>query len=182
MLEAKILQSSNMAGDCKDFLQCSLDNNCCLKLSSILHAFNAAISEEQAWAVCFQTAKCMMNEWNSDSSSCYCLSDTAHVLIHKDGFIHRSTVKLCSKGKHLIYNRTQSLCLYEIILRILTTCWHRSRSPSTRADGFWQPESRPARVGNKHLFDRRIAGGCVFLMLNIQNASAVIFQFGLRKI
>lgn len=125
-----------MAGDCKDFPQCSLDNNGCLKLSSILHAFNAAISEEQAWAVCFQTAKCMMNEWNSDSSSCYCLSDTAHVLIHKDGFIHRLTVKLCSKGKHLIYNRTQSLCLYGIILRILTTCWHRSRSPSSRAEGF----------------------------------------------
>lgn len=92
-----------MAGDCKDLPPCKLDNNGCLKLSAILHAFNAAISEEQAWAVCYQTAKCMVNEWNSDSSACYCLSDPAHILIHKDGIIHRSTVKLRSTGKMIVY-------------------------------------------------------------------------------
>ncbi|XP_055953265.1 protein spire homolog 1-like [Argiope bruennichi] len=85
-----------MAGDCKKFSRCSLDSNGCLRLSTILQSFSAALSEEQAWAVCFQAAKCMVNEWNSDSSSCYCLSDTSHLLIHKDGYVHRSSVKLSS--------------------------------------------------------------------------------------
>ncbi|KFM61291.1 hypothetical protein X975_05709, partial [Stegodyphus mimosarum] len=86
-----------MAGDCTESPRCSLDEIGCLKLSGILQAFNSGLSEEQAWAICYQSAKCMVNEWNSDSSSCYCLSDTSHVLIHKDGYIHRSTVKLSSK-------------------------------------------------------------------------------------
>ncbi|GIX80211.1 KIND domain-containing protein [Caerostris darwini] len=84
-----------MAGDCK-FSRCSLDPNGCLQLSTILQSFSASLSEERAWALCFQSAKCMVNEWNSDSNSCYCLSDTSHLLIHKDGFVHRSTVKLSS--------------------------------------------------------------------------------------
>lgn len=159
MLEVKILQSSNMAGDCKDFPQCTLDKNGCLKLSSILHAFNAAVSEEQAWAVCFQTAKCMVNEWNSDSSSCYCLSDTSHVLMHKDGYIHRSTVKLCSKGKihssppfliikiYHSYKRASSN-----VYKMRTTCSRRART-----DGFCQPGSRPVLFGCPRTTDRQTA-------------------------
>ncbi|GIY10035.1 KIND domain-containing protein [Caerostris extrusa] len=87
-----------MAGDWK-FSRCTLDPNGCLQLSTILQSFSASLSEERAWALCFQSAKCMVNEWNSDSNSCYCLSDTSHLLIHKDGFVHRSTVKLSSSGK-----------------------------------------------------------------------------------
>lgn len=173
--KTKIPQSSNMAGDCKDFQRCTLDNNGCLKLSSILLAFNAAVSEEQAWAVCFQTAKCMVNEWNSDSSSCYRLSDTSHILIHKDGFIHRSTVKLCSKGKISVdfkkknwFNFFFFLCVFCLRYREYRPLVERRSRPafSYGPTGSTAPGIHPARPGptNYSSIGERRAGWPLFTM------------------
>ncbi|XP_071042769.1 protein spire homolog 1, partial [Parasteatoda tepidariorum] len=110
-----------MAVDCKKFYRCSLDSNGCLRLSNILQAFSTSLSEEQAWAVCFQSAKCMINEWNSDSSSCYILSDPNHVYIHKDGWIHKNTVKV--SGQDTV-NRQLATSEYQLVASLGTIVFY----------------------------------------------------------
>lgn len=69
---------------------CELDSSDCLSLYDILHSFNQPISEEQAWAVCYQAAKCFYKQWSEQAQvpkSIYCTSDTAQLLIHREGEI-----------------------------------------------------------------------------------------------
>ncbi|XP_065281295.1 protein spire homolog 1 isoform X6 [Dermacentor albipictus] len=82
-----------MASEDANAPKCDLEGDGCVRLSSILQAFGAPIREEQAWAVCYQTSKCMCKEWTADNRGCYCLTDTSQLRIHKDGSVHSSTVR-----------------------------------------------------------------------------------------
>ncbi|XP_075733829.1 spire type actin nucleation factor isoform X2 [Rhipicephalus microplus] len=82
-----------MASEDENAPKCDLEGDGCVRLSSILHAFGAPIREEQAWAVCYQTSKCMCKEWAADNRGCYCLTATSQLRIHKDGSVHTSTVR-----------------------------------------------------------------------------------------
>ncbi|XP_022254835.1 protein spire homolog 1-like [Limulus polyphemus] len=73
--------------------RCELDKYGCVRLSSILQSFNAPINEEHAWAICYQTAKCFLREWENSVSNVYCLTDTSQIRIQKDGTIHSSSVR-----------------------------------------------------------------------------------------
>ncbi|XP_064466601.1 protein spire homolog 1-like [Ornithodoros turicata] len=73
--------------------KCEIEADGCVPLSSILRAFSAPIGEEQAWALCYQTAKCMCKVWSTDNRGCYALTDTSQLRIHKDGSVHSSTVR-----------------------------------------------------------------------------------------
>ncbi|EEC07820.1 conserved hypothetical protein [Ixodes scapularis] len=79
--------------------KCELEGDGCVRLSSILQAFGAPIREEQAWAVCYQTSKCMCKEWTTDNRGCYCLTDTSQLRIHKDGSVDSSTVRDLGPGR-----------------------------------------------------------------------------------
>uniref|UniRef100_A0A1W7R9I6 Protein spire homolog 1 n=1 Tax=Hadrurus spadix TaxID=141984 RepID=A0A1W7R9I6_9SCOR len=81
--------------------RCALDEKGCVKLSSILEAFNAPISEEQAWAVCYQTSKCILKEWELEKK-CYCIMDTSDIRIHKDGSVHPSTIREINSGTRIL--------------------------------------------------------------------------------
>ncbi|XP_075211533.1 spire type actin nucleation factor isoform X2 [Lycorma delicatula] len=72
--------------------KCILDKNECIRLSDILKSFNAPISEEHAWALCFQCAKCLKNAFLSDRTRCRVVEDLHQVLLHRDGHVHSSTV------------------------------------------------------------------------------------------
>ena len=64
--------------------KCKLDSNDCLNLKDVLLSFNGPISQEQAWALCYQTAKSFLNH----SLNEFCeLPDLSHILLHKDGHI-----------------------------------------------------------------------------------------------
>lgn len=91
-----------MAGQVRSSPHCQLDSSGCLSLSDILHSFNQPISEEQAWAVCYQAAMCFNNQWkdNHNPQSCYCPSDTSELLIHKDGDIFCPTLNTIPKGQY----------------------------------------------------------------------------------
>ncbi|KAH8019555.1 hypothetical protein HPB51_019982 [Rhipicephalus microplus] len=89
----------NMASEDENAPKCDLEGDGCVRLSSILHAFGAPIREEQAWAVCYQTSKCMCKEWAADNRGCYCLTATSQLRIHKDGSVHTSTVRDLGPGK-----------------------------------------------------------------------------------
>uniref|UniRef100_T1J523 KIND domain-containing protein n=1 Tax=Strigamia maritima TaxID=126957 RepID=T1J523_STRMM len=79
--------------------RCVLDDNSCLSLHAILSSFNTPINEEQAWAVCYQCAKCLQKEWEKDQHACFVLNDLGQIFIHKDGIIHPNTKSVSVPGK-----------------------------------------------------------------------------------
>ncbi|XP_068621607.1 protein spire isoform X2 [Battus philenor] len=69
----------------------SLDASDCINLQQILQAFNSTISEEHAWALFYQAAKCFQ-KCLADGSTCYLATEPRHLLLHKDGFVHPNTL------------------------------------------------------------------------------------------
>ncbi|CAH1396263.1 unnamed protein product [Nezara viridula] len=72
--------------------KCSLDENHCVNLADILMSFSAPISEEHAWALCYQCAKCFRNALKTDPSRCKNVMELSDVLIHRDGHVHSNTI------------------------------------------------------------------------------------------
>lgn len=62
--------------------KCKLDANGRLNLEDILQSFNGPVSQEQAWALCYQTAKSLSRLVDSHF---YELSELSHIVLHKDG-------------------------------------------------------------------------------------------------
>lgn len=81
-----------MAADVKVTPKCSLDSNGCVTLQDILISFNAPITEQHAWALCYQCAKCFKNAIETDRGRCRVVSKVEHVLIHKEGQVHSNTI------------------------------------------------------------------------------------------
>lgn len=76
----------------KNGKQCLLDVNGCVTLKNILIAFNAPINEEHAWALCYQCSKCFKNSIRNEWSRCFLVSELDHILLHRDGQVHHSTI------------------------------------------------------------------------------------------
>jgi spire-like protein len=81
-----------MAADVKVTPKCSLDSNDCVTLKDILISFNAPITEQHAWALCYQCAKCFKNAIEIDRERCCVVSKLDHVLIHREGQVHSNTI------------------------------------------------------------------------------------------
>ncbi|XP_051157327.1 protein spire isoform X3 [Leptopilina boulardi] len=64
--------------------KCKLDSNNCLNLKDILLSFNGPISQEQAWALCYQATKTFLNLSQNEFRT---ISDPSHILLHKDGSV-----------------------------------------------------------------------------------------------
>ncbi|XP_008184579.1 protein spire isoform X1 [Acyrthosiphon pisum] len=71
---------------------CKLDDNDCVSLVNIIKSFNTPVSEEHAWALCYQCAKCFKNAFEREPNKCRVVKNLEEVRIHKDGFIHPSTI------------------------------------------------------------------------------------------
>jgi hypothetical protein len=69
----------------------SLDASGCVSLQDILLAFNAPISEEHAWALCFECVKCFQNALH-EHGKCLVVVEPEHIVLHKDGQVHLRTV------------------------------------------------------------------------------------------
>ena len=81
-----------MASDVKVSPKCSVDSNGCVALKDILISFDGPITEQQAWALCHQCAKCFKNAFEIDRERCLDVSKLEHVLIHRDGQVHSNTI------------------------------------------------------------------------------------------
>lgn len=76
--------------------RCALDARGCLSLRDILVSFNAPINEQHAWALCYQSAKCLQSCFRRPAPSgsstspgrVFCLTELEHVLLHRDGHVH----------------------------------------------------------------------------------------------
>ncbi|XP_061707665.1 protein spire isoform X2 [Cydia pomonella] len=69
----------------------ALDAAECISLQQILQAFNSTISEEHAWALAYQAARCFQ-KCLADGNTCYLVTEPRHVLLHKDGYVHPNTL------------------------------------------------------------------------------------------
>ncbi|CAH0726189.1 unnamed protein product, partial [Brenthis ino] len=69
----------------------ALDAADCLTLQQILRAFNSNISEEHAWALFYQVSRCYQ-KCLDEGNAYYLPTELAHVLLHKDGTVHPSTL------------------------------------------------------------------------------------------
>uniref|UniRef100_A0A0K8SDD1 KIND domain-containing protein n=1 Tax=Lygus hesperus TaxID=30085 RepID=A0A0K8SDD1_LYGHE len=72
--------------------KCMLDENHCVSLRDILVSFNSPLTEEHAWALCYQCAKCFRNAMRTDRGKCRVVTDLSQVLIHRDGHVHSNTI------------------------------------------------------------------------------------------
>lgn len=68
-----------------------LDSSDCLTLQQILQAFNSHISEEHAWALFYQASRCFQ-KCLDEGSAYYLPTELEHVVLHKDGHVHPSTL------------------------------------------------------------------------------------------
>lgn len=71
--------------------RCILDHRGCVDLEKMLTRFGAPVSEERAWALCYATVQCYMQLDNHDKSRSALVSNLNHIVIHKDGYVHRDT-------------------------------------------------------------------------------------------
>lgn len=69
----------------------TLDAADCLTLQRILQAFNSNISEEHAWALFYQASRCFQ-KCLDEGNAYYLPTELGHVLLHKDGIVHPSTL------------------------------------------------------------------------------------------
>ena len=79
-----------------------LDDQGCLVVADIVESFNTPISEEHAWAICYQAAKCGQGILSNDNQkdSCLLVTSIHHLIIHKDGHVHPATfLDLQENGK-----------------------------------------------------------------------------------
>jgi len=71
-----------------------LSSRGCLSLAQIIDAFQTPITEEFAWALCYQLAKCgqqTLTTTDSTRKRCLLLTSSAQLLVHKDGMVHEDT-------------------------------------------------------------------------------------------
>lgn len=80
-----------------DVPSCRLDENGFVSLSSILEAFNEALNEEQAWALCYQTSKFLQDRREEHHR----LDSAADLLIHKEGPV--SVASACLPGRFFAF-------------------------------------------------------------------------------
>lgn len=73
--------------------RCRLNEEGAVCLRDILESFNSSIKEEQAWALCYQCARCFKDAIdNNGINKCYPITDVDHILLQSDGSIHSNTV------------------------------------------------------------------------------------------
>lgn len=80
----------------------ALDSADCLTLQQILKAFNSNISEEHAWALFYQASRCYQ-KCLDEGTAYYLPTELRHVLLHKDGTVHPSTL-LHTGGECFFFN------------------------------------------------------------------------------
>ncbi|UYV64580.1 hypothetical protein LAZ67_3001242, partial [Cordylochernes scorpioides] len=74
-------------------MESMLDEDGCVSLEAVLKAFNAPVSEEQAWALAYETSACLAREWRKPNARLLCIEQPAHLKLHRDGWVHERSVK-----------------------------------------------------------------------------------------
>lgn len=68
--------------------KCILDSDLCVSLRNILFSFNTPISEEHAWALVHQFAKCFSSEISDKDNQSKLVPKPKDIFLHRDGYVH----------------------------------------------------------------------------------------------
>ncbi|KAK7579683.1 hypothetical protein V9T40_000312 [Parthenolecanium corni] len=79
-------------------IKCKLDDEECVSLNNILVSFNAPISEEHSWALCYQCAKCFKSAFTTNREKCRLVKSLEQVVLHKDGYVHERSI-VCDEDR-----------------------------------------------------------------------------------
>lgn len=86
--KAKVFEESQaVKNEREDVLarpKCKLDSHGCLNLQDILLIFDSPVSQDRAWALCYQIAKSLSRLMENKF---YEISELSQILLHKDGDI-----------------------------------------------------------------------------------------------
>lgn len=103
-------------------VKCKLDDDECVSLSDILVSFNGPISEEHAWALCYQCAKCFKNAYAKNREKCRLVKKLDQVILHKDGYVHSKSI-VCED--RLQESNSDGECEVKCIVCQLSNLLHR---------------------------------------------------------
>ena len=84
-------RSRCQCGRMSDAARSILDHRGCVDLQKILVRFGAPVSEERAGALCYSTVKCFYDLESHEKSNCAIVNSLSHLILHKDGHIHKDT-------------------------------------------------------------------------------------------
>ncbi|XP_063228893.1 protein spire isoform X2 [Bacillus rossius redtenbacheri] len=133
-----------MAADVK-VSRCRLDADGCVCLRDMLLAFNSPITEQHAWALVHGCARCLKAAVESDRRSCLLVKELGHVLIHRDGHVHASTV---FGGRHASGSRSPMTSEKELVSHLGYTVFQALDF------GFGEEEQRELSPDLSRLIDR----------------------------
>lgn len=96
-------------------IRCKLDQDGCIDLLTVLKILNQ-ISQEQAWAICYELAKLMTRLTNKkrkldascdniDSNNCAVIDSLAQIQLHRDGHVHEKSCSLSYIRRQLRRNK-----------------------------------------------------------------------------
>ncbi|XP_069995688.1 protein spire isoform X6 [Penaeus vannamei] len=129
---------------------CALDPRGCINLESILSAFNAPISEEQAWALCYTFVQCYFDLRDEDKSKVVLSTSLKHVILHKDGYVHQDTfIPMDSQGRSRVRASSEGKLVSE-----LGVVLYRALDYSLASD-----EERDLSPSLNHLIDLMTSAG-----------------------
>lgn len=72
--------------------KCKVNTDGSVCLEEILNSFNSPISEERAWALCYQCAKFFLDTLNINRTNCYLVFDVNELYLQTDGNVHPATL------------------------------------------------------------------------------------------
>lgn len=84
VLKKEMQETVKKKGDSSARPKCKLDSHGCLNLQDILLMFDSPISQERAWALCYQIVKGLSR---LTENKFYEISDLWQIVLHKDGDI-----------------------------------------------------------------------------------------------
>lgn len=87
-------------------IKCTLDEDNCIDLRSILRIINQ-INQEQAWAICYELASLMKHLTSTNKNSCAPIESLEQIKLHKDGYVHPKTCSIITTN-NIINNNQKS--------------------------------------------------------------------------
>lgn len=85
--------------------RCVLNSDGTVCLKDILESFNCSIKEENAWALCYQCAKCCDDTIRTTSlNKLYKITEIEHIFLHSDGTVHTNSIFAGGGKKSGLYN------------------------------------------------------------------------------
>lgn len=113
----------------KHTIKCSLDEDNCIDLLTILRVINQ-VNQEQAWAICYEISALMQR---LSPANCAPIDSLAQVLLHKDGYVHEKTCLANMKltGETETETTTETTTNIETTINSLQNHVHQSQQTTT---------------------------------------------------